>query len=148
VGIDRIDVDRTGPSYAIDTVRALRERFVPQASLIWLMGADSLIKLPTWNSWQELINVVNFAVASRPNYDLQSNISPELSQFLQKHQTLDSAALENSPSGLIYLDEGLSVDLSSTTLRNQLKTSARNAIAVEQIPSRTLQIITDLGLYQ
>jgi nicotinate-nucleotide adenylyltransferase len=148
VGIDQIEIDRAGPSYAIDTVRALRERFGAQASLIWLMGADSLIKLPTWNSWQELVYVVNFAVASRPNYDLQSSISPELAQLLQKHQTLDSAALEKSPSGLIYIDESLSVDLSSTALRNQLKTAARTAIEAEQIPSHTLQIITNLGLYQ
>jgi len=148
VGIDQIEIDRAGPSYAIDTVKALRERFGPEASLIWLMGADSLIKLPTWNSWEELINVVNFAVASRPNYDFSSNISSELAQFLQKHQTLESAALENKPSGLIYIDESLSVDISSTALRNQLKTSARDAIEAEQIPSHTLQIITNLGLYQ
>ena len=148
VGVDQIEIDRAGPSYAIDTVKALRERFGPEASLIWLMGADSLIKLPTWNSWEDLINVVNFAVASRPNYDLQSNISTELAQFFQKHQTLDAAALENSASGLIYVDESLSVDLSSTDLRNQLKTAGRNAIEAEQIPSHTLQIITNLGLYQ
>lgn len=148
VGIDRIEIDRAGPSYAIDTVKALRDRFGSEASLIWLMGADSLTMLPTWKSWQDLINIVNFAVASRPNYDLQPNTSPELSQFLQKHQTPDSTALENTPSGLIYIAEDLSVDLSSTLLRNQLKTPARNAIAAEQIPSHTLQIITDLGLYQ
>lgn len=148
VGIDRIEIDRAGPSYAIDTVKALRERFGLEASLIWLMGADSLIKLPTWNSWQELISVVNFAVASRPNYDLQSQISPELAQFVQKHQTLEAAAIENSPSGRIYIDESLSIDLSSTSLRNQLKTAARNTIEAEQIPSHTLQIITNLGLYQ
>jgi nicotinate-nucleotide adenylyltransferase len=57
-------------------------------------------------------------------------------------------ALENSPAGLIYLDESLSVDLSSTELRNRLKTPARGQIASEQIPSHTLQIITNLGLYQ
>jgi nicotinate-nucleotide adenylyltransferase len=148
VGVDQIEIDRAGPSYAIDTAKALRERFGPQASLIWLMGADSLINLPTWNSWQELINVVNLAVANRPNCDLQSDISSELAQFLQKHQTLDVAAIENKPSGLIYIDKGLAVDLSSTALRKQLKTAARNAIEAEQIPSHTLQIITDLGLYQ
>jgi nicotinate-nucleotide adenylyltransferase len=45
VGVDRIEVDRAGPSYAIDTVKALRERFGPNAGLTWLMGADSLVAL-------------------------------------------------------------------------------------------------------
>jgi nicotinate-nucleotide adenylyltransferase len=148
IGIDRIEMDRAGPSYAIDTVQTLRERFGPQPSLTWLMGADSLIQLPTWHSWEKLLNYANFAVASRPQHDLQKEISPAVSQLLGKHQTNAPSDLENSPAGLIYIDESVSVDLSSTDLRNRLKTSARGQIASEQIPSHTLQIITNLGLYQ
>ena len=148
VGIDRMEIDRTGPSYAIDTVKALRERFGVEASLIWLMGADSLVALPSWNSWEKLSQYVNFAVASRPHHDLAMELSSELGQFLQKHQTSDVAALEITPSGLIYIDESLNIDLSSTQLRDRLKSSSRSTVATEQIPTHTLEIITNLGLYQ
>ena len=148
IGVDRIELDRAGPSYAIDTVRALRERYGSDVSLSWLMGADSLIQLPTWNSWEKLLDYVNFAVASRPNHDLGAALSPLLIQLLQAHQTLDAKALENKPSGLIYIDESLAIDLSSTELRTRLKTSPGNALQTDQIPSHTLQIITNLGLYQ
>ena len=148
VGIDRIEIDRAGPSYAIDTVKALRERFGATASLNWLMGADSLVALPSWNSWEKLSQYVNFAVATRPHHDLKQAMSPEVHQFLNNHQTKHAAALENSPAGLIYIDESLNVDLSSTELRKQLKSASRNSIASEQIPTHTLEIITNLGLYQ
>jgi len=148
IGVDRIELDRAGPSYAIDTVRALRERYGSDVSLSWLMGADSLIQLPTWNSWEKLLDYVNFAVASRPNHDLGAALSPVLIQLLQAHQTLDAKALENKPSGLIYIDESLAIDLSSTELRTRLKTSPGDALETDQIPSHTLQIITNLGLYQ
>jgi nicotinate-nucleotide adenylyltransferase len=148
VGIDRLEIERAGPSYSIDTAKTLRERYGPQASLIWLTGVDSLIHLPTWNSWQDLFKYMNFAVATRPNYDLAAQMSPEIKKTLEEHQTTDLVALETTPYGLIYIDEGLSVDLSSTDLRNRLKTSARNLIEPDQIPSHTLQIITNLGLYQ
>lgn len=152
VGIDRIEIDRAGPSYAIDTVKVLRERFGSNASLIWLMGADSLVSLPAWNSWEKLSQYVNFAVASRPHHDLQGPTNPELgsevTQFLQDRQTMDAAALENSTCGLIYIDESLNVDLSSTNLRDRLKSSSRSAIGSEEIPTHTLEIITNLGLYQ
>ena len=148
VGIDRMEVDRAGPSYAIDTVKTLRERFGADASLTWLMGADSLIALPSWNSWEKLSQYVNFAVATRPHHELKMEISSEVEQFLKSHQTNDAAALENTPSGLIYIDESLNVDLSSTELRDRLKSNARGAIASEQIPTHTLEIITNLGLYQ
>ena len=147
IGIDRIEMDRSGPSYTIDTVQSLRARFGPQASLTWLMGADSLIQLPTWNSWRDLFQYMNFAVASRPHFDLATQISPEIEKLLETHEIHDPAALENSPAGLIYIDRSLSVDLSSTELRNRLKTSARGQIASEQIPAHTLEIITKLGLY-
>lgn len=148
VGIDRIEIDRAGPSYAIDTVKALRERFGNQASLIWLMGADSLIALPSWNSWEKLSQYVNFAVAARPHHTLKGCISSEVDQFLQEHQTKDVSDLEKCAAGLIYIDESLNVDLSSTELRNQLQSDLRNTIVSEQIPTHTLEIITNLGLYQ
>ena len=148
VGVDRIEVDRAGPSYAIDTVKALRERFGENASLTWLMGADSLVALPSWNSWEKLSQYVNFAVATRPHYDLKQEITPEVEQFLKNHQTKDATALEKSAAGLVYIAENLNVDLSSTELRDRLKSSSRSAIASEQIPTHTLEIITNLGLYQ
>ena len=147
IGIDRIEIDRAGPSYAIDTVKALRERFGDDVSLIWLMGADSLNALPSWNSWKELLNYVNFAVASRPHHDLEANRSAEVKELLLNHQTIDAIALENQAFGLVYIDKTLAVDLSSTYLRKQLKT-ARNSIEAEAIPSQTLSLIHNLGLYQ
>ena len=148
IGVDRIEIERAGPSYAIDTAKALRERFGSKASLIWLTGADSLIQLPTWHAWRDLLKFINFAVASRPHYDLNTEISSEIQELLKTHQIMDLAALENQPSGLIYIDESLSVDLSSTELRKRLKTPARSQIESEAISSHTLQIITNLGLYQ
>ncbi len=148
ISIDRLEIERAGPSYSIDTAKSLRERYGSEANLIWLTGVDSLINLPTWNSWQDLFKYMNFAVASRPNYDLAAEMSPEIRKALQEHQTQDLIALETTPYGLIYIDESLSVDLSSTDLRNRLKTSDRNLIEPDQIPSHTLQIITNLGLYQ
>lgn len=148
IGVDRIEIDRAGPSYAIDTAKALRERFGPDVSLIWLMGADSLLNLPSWNSWDQLLGFVNFAVASRPHHEISADMSPEIEALLANHECTDPDALEKSRFGRIYLDNSLSVDLSSTELRNQLKSTSRSAIASEHIPSHALEIITNLGLYK
>lgn len=146
VGIDRMEIDRAGPSYAIDTVKALRGRYGDQASLTWLMGADSLIQLPTWHAWEELIQYVHIAVASRPQHDMKTELSPAVVSLLKAHQTSDASALENQASGLIYIDDSLAMDLSSTNLRTQLQRSG--SLNSEQIPASALQIITNLGLYQ
>jgi nicotinate-nucleotide adenylyltransferase len=148
IGVDRIEIDRAGPSYAIDTAKAMRERFGPNASLTWLMGTDSLLNLASWNSWDQLLHFVNFAVASRPHHELSTDMSPEIEALLTNHQCTDSDTLEKSRFGRIYLDNSLSVDLSSTELRDQLKSTSRSVIASEHIPSHALEIITNLGLYK
>ncbi len=148
IGVDHIEIERQGPSYSIDTAKSLRERYGPQVSLIWLTGADSLTHLPSWISWRDLFNYMHFAVASRPNYNLSTEMSPEIQVLLESKQTKNIQDLTSHAAGLIYVDESLSVDLSSTDLRKRLQSSDRNLIASEQIPSHILEIILNLGLYQ
>jgi nicotinate-nucleotide adenylyltransferase len=148
ISTDRIEMNRAGPSYTLDTAKALKERFGSQVSLTWLMGVDTLLNLPTWKSWDQLLSYVNFAVASRPHHELSTEMNPEIEALLAKHQCIDSNTLEKSRFGRIYLDNSLSVDLSSTQLRDQLKSSARSTIASEHIPAHALEIITNLGLYK
>ncbi len=148
ISTDRIEMDRAGPSYTLDTAKALRKHFGAQVGLTWLMGADTLLNLPTWNSWDQLLNYLNFAVASRPHHELSTQISSEIKALLEKHQCIHANALEKSLFGRIYLDNSLSVDLSSTELRKQLKNASREEIAFKQIPAHALEIITNLGLYK
>ncbi len=54
--ISRVDIDRPGPHYAIDTVRLLEEQF-PKAEMYYLMGGDSLHDLPTWSRPQDFVKV-------------------------------------------------------------------------------------------
>jgi nicotinate-nucleotide adenylyltransferase len=75
-------------------------------------------------------------------------MNPEIQALLAKHQCTDSNALEKSRFGRIYLDNSLSVDLSSTQLRDQLKSTARSTMSSERIPAHALEIITNLGLYK
>jgi nicotinate-nucleotide adenylyltransferase len=60
--LDPIELERDGPSYTLDTVRALRSR----GELFLVIGADQYARLPTWHGWQELLGRVTLAVANRP----------------------------------------------------------------------------------
>ncbi len=52
----RIDIDRPGPHFAIDTVKLLKQEY-PNAGMFYLMGGDSLHDLPTWSRPQDFIKV-------------------------------------------------------------------------------------------
>lgn len=67
--IDPIEVNRPGPSYTLDTVRALqanvRDNAQPAAQWFLIIGQDQLANLPTWHGWQTLLSLVTLAVACR-----------------------------------------------------------------------------------
>jgi nicotinate-nucleotide adenylyltransferase len=63
--LNRIELDRPGPSFTLDTVRALRLQHA-QAELFLIVGADQYAGLHTWRDWQDLLGLVTLAVANRP----------------------------------------------------------------------------------
>jgi nicotinate-nucleotide adenylyltransferase len=62
--LDRREIERTGPSYTIDSVREL-QREQPQAAVFLIIGQDQYERLPSWHEWRELLTRVTLAVAGR-----------------------------------------------------------------------------------
>jgi nicotinate-nucleotide adenylyltransferase len=63
--LDRSELEREGPSYTLDTVRALQAA-EPHARWFLVIGQDQYAGLHTWHGWQELLARVTIAVAERP----------------------------------------------------------------------------------
>lgn len=63
--VDVQELQRTGVSYTVDTLRAYAQRF-PKAKLFYLIGADNVAALPQWREPEELARMAEFAVIPRP----------------------------------------------------------------------------------
>ena len=63
--VDRVEVDRSGPSYTLDTIRELQAAHVG-VQWVLLIGQDQYSGLHTWKDWQVLLGLVELAVANRP----------------------------------------------------------------------------------
>ena len=77
--VSRVDIDREGPTYTIDTVRDLRELF-PDAELYFITGADSLASIMSWRDWEVMLEMANFVGVTRPGYELSKDMLPLESQ--------------------------------------------------------------------
>lgn len=67
--VSRVDIDREGPTYTIDTLRDLhRER--PDAEFIFITGADAIAQIVSWRDVDELWQLAHFVAVSRPGHDL------------------------------------------------------------------------------
>ncbi|MDO5031080.1 nicotinate-nucleotide adenylyltransferase [Corynebacterium sp.] len=77
--VSRVDIDREGPTYTIDTLRDLRLLF-PDSELYFITGADSLASIMSWHSWEEMLEMAHFVGVTRPGYELSKDMLPLESQ--------------------------------------------------------------------
>jgi nicotinate-nucleotide adenylyltransferase len=63
--VSRIEIDRAGPSFTVDTVRELRGAFPAKAELFFLLGDDCLDRLPQWKGIDELHAMLRFVLLPR-----------------------------------------------------------------------------------
>jgi len=68
LGVSDLEIRRGGPTYTIDTLRALPAGH----EYYWILGADQLQNLCTRKDWQHIASTVNLAVAARPGSALQA----------------------------------------------------------------------------
>lgn len=68
--VSRMEVDRPGPTYTVDTMLALRDQHGPAAELYFITGADAVWDILSWKDSERLRDVCTFIAATRPGYDL------------------------------------------------------------------------------
>ena len=64
VVVDDREIQRSGPSYTIDTLRELKTQW-PDAELFLIVGEDQARALPTWHEWQSILQIAIICVAER-----------------------------------------------------------------------------------
>ena len=67
--VSALEVERPGITYAVDTLRELREE-LPGVELVFIVGADAALTLPRWRKSVELAHLAAFAAATRPGFEL------------------------------------------------------------------------------
>jgi nicotinate-nucleotide adenylyltransferase len=126
--IRTIDIDRTGPSYTADTLELLREEFFP-ATLVFLMGEDSLRDLPTWHHPERILRAAELGVAGRPGIDANLDL------LMQAIPALKGRV------HLALIDE---VPVSSTDIRERVRD---NRSIQGLVPPEVESYIREHGLY-
>jgi nicotinate-nucleotide adenylyltransferase len=74
--VSRVDIDRAGPTYTIDTIRDIAAQR-PTAELYFITGADALAQILSWKSAEEALRLAKFVGVTRPGYELTDAHLPE-----------------------------------------------------------------------
>lgn len=116
--IDTIELNRSGPSYTVDTMAELIGR-EPDTKFYFIIGADMIDYLPHWHKIDELISCINFVGVPRPSYNEVTTYS-------------------------VRMLEMKGMDISSSDIRRNIQ----EGIAVgDLIPNNVSNFIKEKGLY-
>jgi nicotinate-nucleotide adenylyltransferase len=120
--VSRVDVDRGGPTYTIDTLTDLHREH-PDAELFFITGADALEQIMSWRETDKLFQLAHFVGVTRPGYQL---------------------ADAELPRGAVSLVEVPALAISSTDCRDRV---GRGMPVWYLVPDGVVQYIEKRGLY-
>jgi len=109
--VSRMEIDRKGKSYTIDTVRQLRKIYGKNSLLYFITGADAILEILTWKNTGEIVSLCKFIAATRPGYNL-SRIEDLRKRLFGKAGAADKK---------IYVMEIPALSISSTDIRNRVR---------------------------
>ena len=76
-GVSRVEIDRGGDTYTVDTLRDLRTRY-PDAELFFITGADAMANIVSWHKWEDMFDMARFVAVTRPGYELSEAMMPDI----------------------------------------------------------------------
>ena len=115
--LDTRELDRSGPSYTIDTLHELRREF-GERPLVILLGADAFAGLRSWHRWRELFDVTHIGMLNRPGVDACMPV--ELERAVASRRTDDPAAIREQPAGRVIELTVTPLEVSATRIRDLL----------------------------
>ena len=120
VVFDQRELRDPQPSLTITSLQSLRADLGNAASLNFLMGADQLQHLDTWQQWQALFDYANLCAAARPGFVLAGPTVPTAVSTEFAHRAATPPQLRNTAHGKSFLAPDLAVDISATAIRAAL----------------------------
>ena len=132
--VSDLELNRTAPSYTLNTIRHFQNEYGSNTSLYWLVGADSIDDLIYWYGITEIINECNLAMMYRADCD-----KPDFIKFEQLwgRKRIEKLQRNIVPTPLI--------DISSTEVRKRLKTGQD---VTQMLDSTVLSYIHENNLYE
>jgi nicotinate-nucleotide adenylyltransferase len=140
--VDDREIRRKGWSFMVDTLSEIRAE-AGDAPILMMIGQDAANTLDQWQEWHRLFDLAHLVIMRRP--DSKHNYSGALFEQVQPRLVSDPARLKSSPAGLILPLEVTQLAISSTEIRQQIRTGRSPRFL---LPDAVIEYIRGHGLYR
>ncbi|MHB8989150.1 MAG: nicotinate-nucleotide adenylyltransferase [Desulfobulbia bacterium] len=144
--VSRLEAQRVGPSFSIDTLKALRLWLGSGIELFFITGMDAFAEIHTWKAHRELLDYASFVVIGRPDHCQQSCGQTVATHFPGYTFAENQGCWQGEPGrGAIYPVAMAPVKVSSTEIREAIR-QGRSVQAL--VPAAVADYIDAQGLYR
>lgn len=113
--VDDRELRRSGPSYTIDTLLALRGEF-PDRAMGLIVGMDAFLGFTGWHRWDEILDVAHIVVAHRPGWKAP-DLGP-LGELITEFGTHRVDDLHDALNGRVHIHAVTQLEIASTEIRD------------------------------
>ncbi len=97
--VSRLEIDRAGETYAVETLAALHEEHGAETELFFITGADAILEIFHWKDPEDVLSQAHFIAATRPGYDI-ARFEAEAPTAHPKVSVMSIPALAISSTGI------------------------------------------------
>ncbi len=141
--INTSEIDKDEFCYTYNTLSIIRNEVGHATPVFFIIGSDSLVSLDTWDNWKLLLELTNFIVIKRQNYN-ESLMANELITEFTKRKTNDLTNFKASNHGQFFVVDFEPIDISSTQIRNMV---TEHQSIENLVPSKIATYINNQQLY-
>lgn len=144
--VSTVELETPDRPYTFETMQRLRERFGPQASLFFVMGADSFEEINLWREPARILDSANIVVITRPRHAISQTHLP--ARFAANLCDLRDGRVDGrapSVAGGVFLTDYVNADITSTEIRRRVRDGEP---IDDQVPPRVADYIRKYALYR
>jgi len=152
LSVSDVELNRSGPSYTVDTINYFKERLGNGTELFFILGIDAFWEIDTWKSFKILFDLIPFIVMSRPGsgFVVDPPGIEKIEAFIKTQidpdyrPAGDGTGFFHPDKQRICVHDTCRVDVSSTQIRRCIG----KGLSIEGfVPERVKQYIEKKGLY-
>ena len=150
--VSDVELNRSGPSYTIDTVRHFKSILTKDTELFLILGLDAFLEIDTWKSYKDLFLMIPFIVMSRGSEGKNGRVSGRktvgdyLKSKISKGYNLfaSQSSYTHKEKQPVYVFDVTPIDISSTKIRTLIK---KGSSIKSLVPEIVEGFIKSKGLY-
>ena len=122
--VSRIELEQPDRPYSVETLGRLTAE-MPEASIFFVIGADSWEDIRTWREWETVLTLTNIIVVTRPGFEIGTDhVTDQVSERIVDLRRAEQSGIDRATGPRIFFTDVVQMQISATSIRNAVRSGS------------------------